>query len=266
MTPFLPVLMYHSVADDPPAATARLSVGAAAFADQLSVLDELGCTPLTFGEAVTTVADGRPLPARPVVITFDDGYADLHDTALPLLRAHGATATVFVTTGWVADAGEQAAGRPLDRTLSWQQVRALAAAGVEIGAHSHSHAQLDQLSAGALREELARSRALLREGTAEPIRCLAYPFGYSSRRVRSAVRSTGYAFAAAVGNGAADAASDPLAVPRLTVRRATDLHTFRALVQGLDLHRIYRLDRTLTRGFAVVRRARGATRALVPRG
>jgi peptidoglycan/xylan/chitin deacetylase (PgdA/CDA1 family) len=212
---------------------------------------------------VAAMADGRRLPPHPVVLTFDDGYADLHDTVLPLLRAHGATATVFVTTGWVADAGHQAAGQPLDRTLTWRQVRSLASAGIEVGAHSHSHPQLDQLTAEQLTEELARSRELLRDGTAEPVRTLAYPYGYSNRRVRAAARGTGYAFAAAVGNGAAGAASDPFAVPRLTVRRATDPTTFRALVQGQELARIYRLDRTLTRGYTVVRRCRGAARALV---
>jgi peptidoglycan/xylan/chitin deacetylase (PgdA/CDA1 family) len=260
MTPPVPVLMYHSITDEPTPATRRLSVAPSAFAAQLEMLDHLGFTTLPFTEVAEASATGRRLPERVVALTFDDGYADFHSTALPLLREHGATATVFVTTGWLDDAGEEAAGQPLDAMLRWDQVREIADAGIEVGAHSHSHPQLDQLAGTALAEELAHSRCLLEERVGMPVRTLAYPYGYSSRRVRKAVEVTGYRSAAAVTNAAAGGRHDPLAVPRLTVRRATDLETFRRILRTEGLRRVYLVDRTLTRGYAVVRRTKSVLR------
>jgi peptidoglycan/xylan/chitin deacetylase (PgdA/CDA1 family) len=262
MTAPVPVLMYHSVTETPPSSTRRLSVHPDAFARQLDLLRAHGCTTSTFGEFAAAVETGRPLPERSVVLTFDDGYADFHDTVMPLLDARGFTATVFLTTGWLADAGDRAAGRPLDRMLSWAQVRELARAGIEIGAHSHSHAQLDQIHRTALREELRDSKALLESETGVPVRSMAYPFGYSSARVRSEVLAAGYRYAAAVANTVSGTGADLLALPRLTVRRSTDPSTFERIARAEDLGRAYAVDRALTRGWAVVRRSRHAVNRL----
>ncbi|MBW8484457.1 polysaccharide deacetylase family protein [Actinomadura parmotrematis] len=254
----IPVLMYHSVHPRPPRATAALSVHPRAFADQMGLLRERGFTPVPF----SALGDG-PVPPRPVVVTFDDGYADFHRHALPVLDDLGFTATVFATTGWLADAGPDAAGRPLDAMLSWGQVREAAEHGVEFGAHSHSHPQLDQLGGAALRDELARSRGLLEDRLGRAVTTMAYPYGYSSARVRRAVRAAGYGSACAVANRTAslDARGDPLAVPRLTVGRGTSLDTFARVVDGAGLGRVYLREHALTKGYAVVRRARYGVRA-----
>ena len=254
--PCLPILMYHSITERPPAATRRLSVTPEAFAAQVDLLTRLGATTLTFSEASSRLAAGEALPPRAVVLTFDDGYADFREQAVPVLERHGATATVFVTTGWIEDAGVHAAGRPLDRMLTWAEVREVADAGLEVGAHSHSHAQLDQLPDAQLQAELRTSRALLEEVTGQPVRALAYPFGYSSRRVRAAVATAGYRHAAAVANGLAGPQADRLAIPRLTVRRSTTLDSFERITRGETIGRTFLVDRALTRGWAVVRRSR----------
>jgi peptidoglycan/xylan/chitin deacetylase (PgdA/CDA1 family) len=100
------------------------------------------------------LATGEP-PDRTVVLTFDDGYEDFHSRALPLLDRHGFPATVFVTSGWVQDDEEWPTVRRPGRMLSWGQVAEAAASGIEIGAHSCQHPQLDQLPADRLREEYA---------------------------------------------------------------------------------------------------------------
>jgi peptidoglycan/xylan/chitin deacetylase (PgdA/CDA1 family) len=250
--------MYHSVSDDPPRATRRLSVHPEAFDQQMATLARHGFSTRTFGQLGEALAAGTPLPERTVVLTFDDGYADFHQHALPALDSRGFTATVFVTTGWLDDAGDQAAGEPLDRMLTWAQVRELVGAGVEIGAHSHSHPQLDQISLPALREELRHSKTLLESGTGQPVHSLAYPFGYSSRRVRAEVAATGYRYAAAVANTVGGAGADRLALPRLTIRRSTGVGTFERIVATEGLSRTFAVDRALTRGYSVVRRARYA--------
>jgi peptidoglycan/xylan/chitin deacetylase (PgdA/CDA1 family) len=238
--------MYHSIGG-----ADRLAVRPEAFAEQMAYLKDNGFTPLPFSGRTRTAE-------RPVVITFDDGYADFHEHALPVLDRFGFAATVFVTTGWLHDAGPHAAGRPLGRMLSWRQAEEVAATGVEIGAHSHSHAQLDQLAAPALREELRRSRGLLENRLGRPVGAMAYPYGYSSARVRREARACGYTAACAVANAVMGGRHDPFAVPRLTVRAATSLHGFGRALDG----RGFATDHALTKGYAVLRRSRYVARRL----
>ncbi|CAM5449107.1 polysaccharide deacetylase family protein [Streptomyces fumanus] len=250
----VPVLMYHAVADEPADATRALSVTPRAFAEQMAAVAERGLTPVTTADLAGAWRSGRPLPRRPVLITFDDGYEGVHRHALPVLAAHGFPATLFVTTGWLR--GPYGTGGALDTMLDWDQVRALAGAGVEIGGHSHTHPQLDQLGTGALRHELIRCREILTGHLGTAPASFAYPYGYSDRRVRAAVRETGYAQALAVGNGPARRAQGPYALRRLTVRRTTGAEEFARLLEGRGIARAFARDRALTKGYAVVRRAR----------
>jgi peptidoglycan/xylan/chitin deacetylase (PgdA/CDA1 family) len=252
--------MYHSVAEHPVPATRRLSVRPAEFAAQLAFLRAAGITALTFTEVAEAVREHRSLPTRAVALTFDDGYADFHENALPLLQRYGCTATLFVTTGWLDDAGEHRAGRPLDRMLCWRQLDEIASAGVEIGAHSHSHAQLDLLPPRSLAWELRTSKALLENRLGRPVPALAYPFGYSRAHVRAAVCEAGYRHAAAVANTTARLRHDSFALPRLTVRRSTSIDVFAQIVRSHRIARTFAVDRALTAGWAVVRRTRGGAR------
>src|ERR1700753_3650558 len=99
--PRIPVLMYHEIADVT-ATPSKLAVAPEVFADQVAYLSDAGFTALTAGELAGILEDGRgQLPERPVVLTFDDGYGDFYDHALPLLKQNGLTGTIFQTTGWV---------------------------------------------------------------------------------------------------------------------------------------------------------------------
>jgi peptidoglycan/xylan/chitin deacetylase (PgdA/CDA1 family) len=262
MTESVPIVMYHAVTEHPPAATRRLSVTASSLEKQLAFLVDHGFTAMTFSDLADAFRTGRALPKRPVVLTFDDGYADFAREAWPILRRYDVPATVFVTTGWIADAGHHAAGTPLDRMMNWAQVRELAAAGIEIGAHSHSHHELDQLDDATLFRELVDSRAMLEEGIGATVRALAYPYGYSSMRVRFAARAAGYSCAAAVRNVRATPSDDLFMLPRLTICRGTDLTEFAAVVTGSD-GRVFRRDRLLTASWASVRAARRAAKRVL---
>ncbi len=149
----------------------------------------------------------------------------------------------------------QGAAAPM---LCWNQVREAAAAGVEIGAHSHSHPQLDQIGRSPLRDELATSRAMLEDGIGRAVPSMAYPFGYSSARVREEVRLSGYEYACAVANAVAGSAHHSFMLPRLTVRASTRQATFEQIVDGSGHSMIYLKDHALTKGFAMVRRSRAA--------
>lgn len=254
----VPVLMYHEIA--PRAETdSSLAVEPSSFAAQLRALHDGGFRTLTARELARafTVGDEQ-LPDRPVVLTFDDGYADFHSRALPLLEQHGFSATVFVTTGWIADGGGEPAAAPLGPMLSWEQIEESSTCGIEFAAHSRTHAQLDRLSEPALREELWASKTELEDRLGAPVTGLAYPFGYSNATVRQFARRLGYGYGCAVRNAMAAGAADLFALPRLTVARSTTMSAFQQLVRGDRLRRIYLKERALTKGWAVARRSMAA--------
>ncbi|WP_190129465.1 polysaccharide deacetylase family protein [Streptomyces mashuensis] len=248
--------MYHAVAHSPARATYGLSVSPGAFAGQMALLADRGFTPLTTAQLAAAWRGGRPLPPRPVLITFDDGYEGVHRHALPVLAGHGFTATLFASTGWLRGAHETPGA--LDLMLDWGQLRELAAAGWEIGGHSHTHPQLDQLTTGRLRFEVEHCRDLLTDELGHPPVSFAYPYGYSSRRVRDTVRAAGFGVSLAVGNALAARRQGPHALRRVTVRRSTTDAEFARLVEGRALGRLFARDRALTKGYAVVRRSRRA--------
>ncbi|MBP0457778.1 polysaccharide deacetylase family protein [Streptomyces montanisoli] len=261
----VPILMYHAVARTPSPAARALSVTPEAFAAQMALLRERGRTPLTTAALGEAWRRGGALPPRPVLITFDDGYEGVHRHALPVLAGHGFTATVFVSTGWLRG-GHGAGGGAPDTMLDWDQVRELASAGLEIGGHSHTHPQLDQLGEGRLRTEIERCRTITAEETGTAPVSFAYPFGYSDRRVRRAVREAGFAQSLAVRNARAVRGQGPYALARLTVRRRTGIEEFGRLIDGVGVARAFAVDHALTKGYAAVRRARAATRTLTTAG
>jgi peptidoglycan/xylan/chitin deacetylase (PgdA/CDA1 family) len=251
----VPVLMYHEIADTS-ATPDPFAVSPDVFADQLAYLRDAGFNTVTAGALSGIVTDGAgDLPARPVVLTFDDGYGDFYTQALPLLRQHGFTATVFQTTGWVGKEDEA------KRMLNWRELAEAEQAGIEVGAHTCTHPQLDQLPENLMREELYISKSLLEDNLGLKVPGLAYPYGYSSARVRRVARELGYEYAYAVGNSLTTGAADPFALPRLTVQRATSVGEFRKIVNGQDTMTLRR-DRLLTKGYSVVRRAKSRLREM----
>jgi peptidoglycan/xylan/chitin deacetylase (PgdA/CDA1 family) len=260
MVSSVPILMYHSVSPNPPRATRALAVHPEAFAAQMRHLSDNGFTTLTLDELYQHRRLDQPLPAKPVVLTFDDGYADFAEYAWPTLARLGHTGTLFVTTGWVQDAGGHSAGQPLDRILSWSQIAELSGAGVEIGAHSHSHPQLDQISPADLHTELSLPRDLLSAELGQPVSSLAYPFGYSDRRVRQMALEVGYRQAVSVANRIARPTADEFSIPRLTIRASTSMAAFADVVGEHHVAIRYAAARTLTAGWRAVRRARALRR------
>jgi len=265
MTDSVPILMYHAVTDAPAAAIRALSVTPGAFADQMDVLRERGFTPVTTARLGRAWRGGPALPRRPVLITFDDGYRGVHRHALPVLRRHGFRAGVFVTTGWLRGPHE-IRGAALDAMLDWEEVGELVAAGMEIGGHSHSHPQLDQLSDDRLSYEVERCGEIISERTGSSPTSFAYPYGYSDRRVRRAVRGAGFTQSLAVGNALADPGQGPFALRRMTVGWSTGLDEFTRLVEGRAVGRTFAVDRTLSKGYALVRGTRRLARRTVGAG
>src|SRR5262245_2601362 len=151
----IPVLMYHDIADDPHSIGAShrpYVVQTATFAEQLRVLQELGITGTRLDTQLVPRPSGTPA-IRHCVLTFDDGHQSNCTKALPALLAAGFSATFFVTVGWV--------GRP--PYMSWDEIRSMAAAGMEIGSHSMTHRPPSTLRRSELFSEMADSRKALED-------------------------------------------------------------------------------------------------------
>ena len=162
------------------------------------------------------VDSGAPVPRRTVVITFDDGYDCLHRTVLPILQRYGFPATIYMVSNYVGrmadfDAGE---GIPPRQLLSRQQLLELHSAGIEIGAHSATHADLPTLSQECLIREVSGSKAQLEDILGIAVSSFAYPKGRFNRRVRDTAEKAGYSTACSTMWGLNTAHTDRFALRR----------------------------------------------------
>ncbi len=227
----VPILLYHSVGWTDSDRYRRWVVAPSAFAEQLDVVAELGHTCLTVSGYVARRAAGT-LPDLPLLITFDDGRADVVEHAAPALAERALPATVYLVSGsiggsstWLDDPVER-----LQPMMTWTDACDLIRAGVEIGSHSESHRELDVLGLAERRHEVARSGAMIADRTGHEVQSFAYPHGYHSAAVVREVVRAGYRSACAVKDCWSAAADDPFALSRLVVPGDLDIDAFRSLL------------------------------------
>lgn len=208
----VPILMYHELGD----VGNGLYVRVAEFGAHLEHIAANGYHPVTLEDVYRHFAQGRPLPPKPVVITFDDGYRTFWDVAVPMLEAYKYPATVFVVTGLV--------GKP--NYLTWEHVRALPGMGFEIGSHTETHPDLRRLSGARLAQEVTGARTVLERQTGELIRFFCYPSGRYDDETLEAVRAAGYVAAVTTRYGPATPDETPLLWSRIRVDRRDTLAGF----------------------------------------
>lgn len=211
----IPVLHFHFVGDPGPGAAPGLSVTRERFASYMQWLFKRGYTVT----GVCELAANRDRLACPrIAITFDDGYADLRQYALPLLAELGFSATIFMPAGLIGRSNrwDEAIGcRPLP-LFSASDLEWCIARGFSIGAHGFWHRDLTALSEQELRQEVIGSRRLLEVVTGQPVKTFCYPFGrYDGRVVR--VVSSSFSAAFSTRPGLADLRTEPWALRRLQV-------------------------------------------------
>jgi peptidoglycan/xylan/chitin deacetylase (PgdA/CDA1 family) len=249
--------MYHSISDVTSRVFAPFVIPPHEFAAQIEYLASHGYTTLTLADLARIRMSDSQLPARPVVLTFDDAYADFGETVAPLLLRYRCTASLYVTTGAVGGANSWVKGDTPRRILTWDELREIAATSVEIGAHSITHRAMDALSAPDLHAELADPKARLEDQLSQEVHTLAYPFGFESRRVRAAAAAAGYLAACAVGYQMSADAEDRFALSRLIVLPGMDGEAYGRLLDGRGPQWMQRARRARSLTWRVVRRVGG---------
>lgn len=226
----VPVLLYHAVMDDPPAWIAEFTVTPAELAAQLDAVVASGRTPVPISALAGHLTGGRPLPPRPVVLTFDDGFADLPGPTAEALASRGLPATAYLTTGAITPG--RTSLLPPAPMMSLAQAPRLESYGIEVGAHTATHPQLDTLPARDLRRELREPKAVLEDVLGHEVAHLAYPHGYNSGAVRRAGADAGYTSAVAVRHALSSYRDEPFRIARLILRRGHTAHDVERWMAG----------------------------------
>lgn len=224
--PGIPILMYHKVGKPPEGSKIKkLWVHPSMFRKHLAYLSDEGYHPITFKELYDLWDRGSPLPSKPVILTFDDGYANNYTEAFPVMKDFGFRGVLFVvvqTVGWNNHWHDPKTETRIPM-ISWTQLKDLQNAGWEIGSHTMNHPRLTTLSAEDVKFEIEKSRHIIGEFLDEISSTFAYPYGNGEDdpAVREAVRNAGYRLAAGIhaGKWTPDQfRSAPYQLPRVFVR------------------------------------------------
>ena len=225
------ILSYHSVVDDHDPLrfdSHKQHLPIHLFREHLDYLKS-NYTVITLSEFLSAKRENRRLPNYSLVLTFEDGFEDFYSVAAGQLAQRRLPATVFIIT-------DRAYGRlpPNGESfLSWEQIRELSLAGIEIGSHTCSHPRLPDLSPEDVIRELADSRAAIEEHLG-PVRIpLSYPHGQTTESISRLAQSLGYSCAITTVLGPNDRDTDITRLRRTTIASDDDLATFAARVSGL---------------------------------
>lgn len=221
----VPILMYHVVSDPfPDSPYPDLYVPKAEFADQMKALKDAGYTAVTLQEAWDSWHADGPLPAKPVVFSFDDGYHSHLANALPVLRA----------LGWPGVLNLELKNIRSDYGLTAPQVRQLIGAGWELDSHTIDHPDLTTVDAATLQHEVADSRAELKRRFGVPVNFFCYPAGRYDDAAIAAVRAAGYLAATTTEPGLAQPdEADRFTLHRVRVNNGVSGATLVAQLAGL---------------------------------
>lgn len=221
----VPILMYHRINNIP---GDRITVPPQMLAAQLGYLKQKGYTTISLMDLYAHVTQGKPVPSRSVILTFDDSYEDNLLYALPLLQQYGMRATVFPITGWIGKYNdwEDYPGKPRCRTMSWEQLKLWCQAGMEVGCHTVNHPHLTALSASEIETELTISKTMLEERLGRTIDFLCYPYGSFDNRVKEIGKRIGFKGAVAIFEGTAFLRTDLWALRRVLISQRQSLKEF----------------------------------------
>lgn len=217
----IPVLYYHSVMVE---AGNELRMPPDQLREQMKYLSDHAYKTITPGQLLTFLKGEGDLPEHPILITFDDGYADNFTAAYPIMKEFGFTATVFMISGALDSPGY----------MSTSQIQELAADGWTIGAHTKNHEHLPQLDGARQTQEIAGSKTVLEQKLGRAVTLFAYPFGEYNGQVEKTVRNGGFTLAFTTERGWVKRGADPLLLHRVYCYANMGLEEFQHRIQNPD--------------------------------
>ena len=233
----IPILMYHSIADEAEAGVHpyyRTATTAMVFASQMENLHQSGFSVIDPNEAVRRFREPGAAK-KSVVITFDDGFRNFYTTAFPILNHYGFTATVYLPTAYIGQTRLSFKGK---ECLTWSEVRELQKHGISFGSHTVTHPQLHDCDAHAVRKEVGDSKQTIEQELGCAVQSFAYPYAFPETdggfkgRLREELRQAGYENGVCTTVGRPGPDSDPFFLKRLPVNSDDDSRLFRAKLAG----------------------------------
>lgn len=201
----IPVLNYHLVNKEKLNA---LSITPEQFDEQMAYLHKNGYTTISPDQLLDYLQDNKPLPEKPILITFDDGYQDTYTEAYPILKKYNFTATVFLVTDYVGNSS---------RYITWEQVKEMHNNGFTFGSHTLSHVSLSKITNEEAEYQLVKSREAIEWRIKKPVKYFAHPGGFYNQTTSQLLQKSGYRAAFTVNLGRAKADNDVFAMKRIPI-------------------------------------------------
>jgi len=223
----VPILMYHYVEQPPPGADRMrrdLTVAPETFEAQLEALARNGYQTITLTQLYLHLTQGQPLPEKPAVLTFDDGYRNAYTVVFPLLQKYGFVGTFFVLA--------TPAHFESPDYVTWAMMKEMAEAGMEIQGHGRDHVDLRSRSYAYLVYQTLGIQEAIEYHTGRPVRFFCYPSGQYDRAVIEVLKSAGYWGAVTTQHGRIHTRDDLFTLDRIRIRGTDSLETFLAKLEG----------------------------------
>lgn len=219
--------MYHNIQPKP----SIITIPPETFTEQIEWLYQQGYKALGLSFLIDHIHNGKKIPENSIFLTFDDGYAGLHEYVFPTLLRYGFSSTIFLVSKYCGQNNEwpgQLSNIPRMPLLNWDQIQEMDGQGIEFGSHTASHPKLDELNADEIKEEIRSSKELIEVKLGHKINLFAYPYGRYNQNVKEIVKSE-FLGACSTSIGLADSYSDPYEIERIDINLINKLWVFRGL-------------------------------------
>ncbi|WP_235941417.1 polysaccharide deacetylase family protein [Paenibacillus puerhi] len=215
----IPVLNYHSIGKKP---GSTLVLDPELLASQMAYLAKEGYTPVTMADFMLILERKSVKPDKPVLLTFDDGYTDNYELAMPILKQYGFPATLFMSPGAVGEPGY----------VTWEQAGEMKEAGWDIQPHGMTHPRLSKLSAARQREEITEASRLIEEKLGVKSVAFCYPYGDFNKETLAILKEQGFRYAFTIEQGLATSRQAPLQLKRIYVNGQDSLKQWASKLDG----------------------------------
>jgi peptidoglycan/xylan/chitin deacetylase (PgdA/CDA1 family) len=240
----LPILAYHKV--ESRKELGLTSISPERFRKQVNFLRQSGYTSI-----LPQFLLEQTYLAKPILITFDDGYEGIYKYVYPLLKECGFTATVFLTTGYIGSYNRwDASPGPRFMHLNWKQIIEMSDNGICFGSHGVNHVFLTRRNTETIKYELETSKKILEDRIGKPVHFFSYPYGNYNERIIEFVREAGYDAAFSLQPEilkAGDTANFKYVLPRIAIYRIDDMYAFKSKIGNANSNALFYIQKIKNR-------------------